>query len=138
MIKTFTNNQIFERVQMTYETEQFVQNVGRIYIIGSNIGNHSGLDKPYFKLIKNDGKEISILIPQQNYNTLSNDSIIILDGDELNKKSKTLLLDWLKSKSLKALIASDLDRLNLIHIASQWNEMNLDNDVQQINMSGYK
>jgi hypothetical protein len=125
---------------MTYKTEQFVQNVGRIYVTGGgNIGNQREHGKPHFKLVKNDGKEIRILIPQQNQNTLSNDSIIVLDANELDKKSKTLLVEWLKSKSLKALNASDLDRLNLVHIASQWNEMNLDdNNVQQINMSVYK
>jgi hypothetical protein len=137
--KTFVDNQLFEQAQMTYKNERFVQNVGRVYVVG---GGYNGKERehgsPHFKLIKNDGNELRIIIPQQPINDLTIENITILDDKELDRKSKDILLDWLKSKSIHAKNYSNLDRTNIENLASIWNILNADdNNVQEIDMDIY-
>ena len=132
--KEFIDSNLYEQAQMTYKNELFVQDVGTIYVVG---GGYNGKQRehgiPHFKLVKNNGEELRIVIPQKKVNKITIDDIFILDKRELDRNEKKLLLNWLKDNSKRAKIVSNIDRTNLIHIVTQWNELNFDdNNVQQI------
>jgi hypothetical protein len=136
--KKFT--ELFEHAQLTSKNENFVQNVGRIYVYGGGYnGNRREHGKPHFKLIKNDGEEIRILIPQVNLNNLNSQHLEILDEKKLDNKSKKLLLEWLKDDSERAKITNDEIKSNLLNVAVIWNTLNLDDEnVEIIDIKVYK
>ena len=138
--KEFINNTLIEHAQITHKSDKFYQLTGKIIVNGGGLnGNRREHGKPHFKLIKNDGEEIRITIPQKNEKDLTINDIDILDNMDISIKLKKNILDWLKDVSFKSKEVFNSNTSNLKYAAFQWNELNEeDKNIKIINLDIYE
>jgi len=136
----FISATLIEHAQITHKTDKFYQTIGKINVNGGGFnGNRREHGLPHFKLTKNDGEEMRIIIPQKNEKDLTINDIIVLDNLDISTKLKNNILEWLKDINFKSKDVFNSNTSNLKYAAFQWNELNEDDkNIKIINLDIYE